>query len=218
MQPIPAEKPASNDAAVAAQIAGMRPRPRATPADVERLRRERETLERNEREVSALAQKARSPSEARRIVAAFRRKHGNPFTGHEVGRVDLGHRRLVQPRRDVRAIAGQRGSSRSPRRARPATKRTAQATADPAPEPPPHRWLERWPLVVTDRSCVELLDKSGKVFREWIRKHGLPSFKDGRRLCVRTEHVLALLERLEDAATRPSWEERALRLAAGGSR
>jgi hypothetical protein len=76
------------------------------------------------------------------------------------------------------------------------------------------------PLAVSDASAFAVVGLTPRQFRAFVREHGLPAVKAGRRLLVRVDVLLAALDRLSGASAREQppaeWDEAAIVAAAAG--
>jgi hypothetical protein len=117
-------------------------------------------------------------------------------------------------------------NARSPRRTARATARarTVVAPTDDGPPEPPLRAprVAAAPLVISDASAPAVVGLTARQFRAFVREHGLPAVKAGRRTLVRAEVLLEAIDRLSGSAPRPAGdaldEDTIVELAARGAK
>ncbi len=64
-------------------------------------------------------------------------------------------------------------------------------------------------VVVSDATALAVVGLTARQFRTFVREHGVPYARVGRRTLARVDHILAALDRLS-GATAPAWSEAAV--------
>jgi hypothetical protein len=62
------------------------------------------------------------------------------------------------------------------------------------------------PVIVSDESAAVVVGLEPRQFREFVVRHQIPHARDGRRLLVRVDSLLAAMERIESSAPAPAPE------------
>jgi hypothetical protein len=72
-------------------------------------------------------------------------------------------------------------------------------------------------VIVTDATALSVVGLSPRQFRAFVRVHGIPHVRSGRRTLVRVDRLLEVVDRLSGAPARASdaaWDEGAVVAAA----